>query len=404
MKLFSQHGFNDGLKTRRGVELGIVQGVIYSPKDISLERLNASLADLAGNFQSAERLFDPQFYATIVANDPNARCGLLLRDYNAYFSPRRRGQLEIDSKVREDSESVIGFQQTLNVTSVISPNILIPRSLNSIEAAISKSFIRNAKPAALAKNETRPVLATLAIGCEALRRHEELIEFLTDLTLMEEVPDGFYLLIGTTSGDSRYDVCHPETLAGWMFLNHVLSINGFRVVNGYSDIASPFLAICGASAGATGWWSNLRYFNLTRFGPESGGGRLPVPRYLSCALFNRITFFELETLRYQLPGILNGLPTDALYNVQGSASEPERNTEVLQSWDAINALNHAPFIGGDIRDNILAAFTALAEAETAYDFVEANILALDAKSDRSHLALIREALVLFAELAEVDLV
>lgn len=403
MKLFSQHGFNDGQKTFRGIELGVIQGVIYSPKDISLERLNEQLQNLSINFSQAERLFDPQYYATLVANDPNARCGLLLRDYAAYFSARRRSQLEVDQKVLEDSKSVIEFQGHLNVTSVIAPNILIPRSFNSIEAAISKSFIRNAKIAAITVGEEKPIMATLAIGCEALRKHDELIEFLTDLTLNEQNPDGFYLLVGTSTGDTRYDICHPETLAGWMFLNHVLTLNGFRVINGYSDLATPLLGICGASAGATGWWSNLRFFNLSRFSPESGGGRLPVPRYLSCALLNRITFFELETLRNQIPTILNGLPTDQLYNAPGSASEPERNVEVLQSWDAINSLNESALGNPDIRENILQALTAIDAAESTYDDVEANILALDPKSDRSHLRLIRESLELFAELAEIDL-
>ena len=36
-----------------------------------------------------------------------------------------------------------------------------------------------------------------------------------------------------------------------MFLNDVLSVNGFLVINGFSDLLTPFLGAAGAEAGAT---------------------------------------------------------------------------------------------------------------------------------------------------------
>lgn len=401
MKLFGQHGFGDGQKIRQGLQAGLIEGVIYSPKDISREKLKSSLDELAEQEPTAERLFDPQFYATLVADSPNSRCGSLMIDYADFFSARRRGQLESEARVQDELRRTLRFTRGLNVSSVIAPGILVPRSLNSIEAVIAKSFIRNAAAAAKAVDEDRPLLATLAIGCEPLRRHQELVEFLGDLTLVDDPPQGFYVLVGTSTSDGRAEIFDEDTIAGWLFLNHALALNGFRVVNGYSDITTPFLGACGASAGATGWWSNLRYFGLSRFAPDVSGGRLPIPRYLSCALINRITFDELERLRGSIPEILNGLSTDELYP-ETNGSEPERNQEVLQAWDAISALNRKLVAAGGIDEGLARCREHIESAAALYLEVQAAAFApLDPKSDDSHLTPLRDGLRKFAELAEL---
>ncbi|MCW5547376.1 MAG: hypothetical protein KIT44_00260 [Opitutaceae bacterium] len=402
MKLFVQHGYGEGQKVQAGIDAGYIDGVIYSPKDIGLGRLQGSLDDLAKRKPAAERLFDPQYYATLVANAPNSRCGLLMSEYAEYFSARRRGQLEQEGRVRDDLRDTLRFTKKLNLSSVITPGIFVPRSLNSIEAVIAKNFIRFSKTTAKEVGESRPVLATLAISCEALRRHQELIEFLTDLTLLENPPDGFYLLVGTSGTDGRQEIYHADTIAGWLFLTHTLALNGLRAVNGYSDRLTPFLGACGAAAGASGWWSNLRNFGLGRFAPEASGGRLPTPRYLSCALLNRITFDELERLRGVVPDVLNGLPTDKLYPVE-DGSEPERNQEVLQSWDAIRELNRRLVAEGDTEASLANCRKGIADAAGLYLEVQGALFSpLDSKSDDSHLAPLSDGLELFAELAELD--
>jgi len=401
MKLFGQHGYGDGQKLRQGLDLGYIDGAIFSPKDIGRERLRGILDELAQSAPNAERLFDPQYYATLVAAATNSRCGSLITDYAAYFGIRRRAQLESETRVRDDLRDTMRFTRELNLTSVITPSVVIPRSLNSIEAVVAKNFIRHAKDIGREVGDTRPLLATLAIGVEALRRHEELIEFLSDITVMDDRPDGFYLLAATPSADGRIDIFNSDTIAGWLFLNHALSLNGFRVVNGYSDILTPFLGAAGASAGATGWWSNLRSFSLNRFAPESTGGRLPVPRYLSCSLLNRITFDELERLRDAVPEVLNGLDTDELYPVE-RGSEPERSQEVLQSWDAIRELNRRMVVESDVTESLAQCTTRVDEAAALYNEVQAALFAtLDPRSDSGHLEPLRDGLAKFAELAEL---
>jgi hypothetical protein len=60
---------------------------------------------------------------------------------------------------------------------------------------------------------------------------------------------------------------------------------------------------------------------------------------LSCALLNRVTYYELNILRRRVRSVLNRLSTDDLYASDGS--QPPRNKEILQTWDAIKALNQA---------------------------------------------------------------
>ncbi len=152
-------------------------------------------------------------------------------------------------------------------------------------------------------------------------------------------------------------------------------------------------------AGATGWWSNLRCFSLDRFLP-AGGGRLPVQRYLSTTLLNRITFQELDQLKQIYPKIINGLPTDQLYP-DDIGSEPQRPEEVLQSWDAIKTLC-SKLCCDDVNEARQRCRDAISEANAAYDRIESNNIRLDPKSNREHLAAISEGLKTFTKLAEIS--
>jgi hypothetical protein len=182
--------------------------------------------------------------------------------------------------------------------------------------------------------------------------------------------------------------------------DYTLGMNGYTVINGYSDLLTPFLGIARGSAGATGWWSNLRSFSLDRFAPPIGGGRLPVERYLSCSLLNRITFYELAALREIAPEVLNGLPTDELYPEAGG-SQPQRNQEVLQSWDAIKDLNNR-LVTQIPTEGLNRCRNAVRLAEEMYAEIGARIpFPLDPKSDDTYLPALGAALDQFERLAEL---
>jgi hypothetical protein len=400
MKLFAQHGAQAGEKIEEGFTRGLLDGVIYSPRDVSLETLRSKLAFLAEEYPSSERLVDPQYYAIFLNGTEEARLGFLLEDYGVYFQARRRGQLEREKQIQQDLAAALKFQASLKITGIIAPNILIPNSLNSIEAVIAKNFIRLAAEQHRKLKDKRPVYATLAISRNALGDKQELVAFLNEITLLDDPPQGFYILISARNTEARSDIYNTDVIAAWMFINHTLTVNGFQVLNGYSDILTPFLGAAGAKAGALGWWSNLRSFSLDRFAPSVGGGRLPIQRYLSLALLNRIAFFEFDQLRKLLPAVANKLPTDSLYD-QTVGSEPQRNREVLQSWEAVKTLNDS-LVADEQSKSLKNCSAAVAKAMTAYEAVQAASIRLDGKSNPEHLQPLAEGLQLFRKLAELE--
>ena len=402
MKLFAQHGAQAGEKVTEGLAQGLLDGIVFSPRDIGIDALRSRLVEIGESWPSVERLFDPQYYAVFLADNQEARLGNLADDYSAYLQQRRRGQLEREANVRKDVRATLEFQQPLGVTAFIAPGILIPRSLNSVETVIAKNFIRVAAEEHAELNDPRKVFATLAVSREALVDKQELIEFVNEITALETPPHGFYLLVAARNTDARSDIYHADVIAGWMFLNHVLKLNGFEVINGYSDILTPFLGAAGGAAGSLGWWSNLRAFSMARFSPSEGGARLPIQRYLSVGLLNRITYFELDALRDLVPGVLNGLQLDRLYPVTESGeprgSEPKRAEEVLQSWEAVRELNRQ-LVHSNSNESLRRCAKAVTKAGQIYDTIP---LPLDGKSNREHLEPLREGLQLFARLAEIN--
>jgi len=403
MKLLAQHGAANGEKARHGLQSGYIDGIIFSPRDITAGKLRDQLATMTEIDSAADLLFDPQYYAGHNVVSPEPRLGRLdtCEEYGKYFRQRPRRELEGGTTViSRDITDCLGFQKELDLTGLIGPNILISRSFDSIEAVIAKNFIRLTGQVARKLKPGRPVYATLAISREALMDRKELMDFLTDVTLLgDDPPDGFYVLVASRNEDARSDIFNADVIAGWMMVNYTLSLNGYAVINGYSDILTPLLGVAGAMAGATGWWSNLRTFSLGRFLP-AGGGRLPIQRYLSRLLLNRITFFELDQLRGVYPEILNGLDTDDRYPAD-QGSEPERADEVLQSWETTKSLSD-DLVHKDVKKSLRLCRKAIQRADAAYDSVEAYNLRLDPKSNRDHLLAMLEGLRNFAQLAELE--
>jgi len=228
----------------------------------------------------------------------------------------------------------------------------------------------------------------------------ELMDFLTDITVLDHPPTGFYVLVEAGNSDARSEIYHADVIAGWMMLNYSLNLNGFEVINGYSDILSPFLGAVGGVAGSTGWWSNLRTFSMNRFEPSEGGGRRPRARYLSKRLLNRILYYELDQLREDFPAILNDLSSDAYYDAD-EGSLPQNNGEILQSWDAIRSLME-DLAGSNVEVSLSGCLGAVRQAEVLYDQIQTAIR-LDLKSNADHLDPIREGIRSFADRAELQL-
>jgi hypothetical protein len=330
MKLYAQIGYGIGDKVSNGIREGLIDGAIFSPKDLQRSTLMARIEEFHSSFPESDLMIDPQYYASLCISHPSSNIGGLA-EWN-YFKSHRLGSLERIKTIHSVLEECYSEVCAAPVTHVIAPTIMISESLDSREAVVAKNFLRESREVYARRQDDRPLYASLVIHREALQDQREFEYFVNDITMLDEPPDGVYLVIVGRSPEVKSEIYDADVIANWMFLNYSLSLNGIKVINGYSDLLTPFLGAVGGIAGATGWWSNLRILSMERFCPTRNGGRQPVVRYLSKALNNRITWDEKEAISRFNASVINGLPHDADYN-----PEAERSQEILQSWEAIRS-------------------------------------------------------------------
>jgi hypothetical protein len=401
MQILAQHGAKCGDRISRGLDSGLIDGVIYGAKDISPSRLLERCRDQAEIHPASVRLFDPQYYACVLASEPGVRLGCLDgEDAYPYFVPRRRRDLEQERVVLDDLETCLSYQKPLSISAFVSPNIVIRRSLDSVEATIAKDFLRNAARAHAELDDPRPLFATLAVATDALRDRTELQNFLQEITELENPPTGFYLLIEHPDHDIPPALEESDILSRWMLINRVLSLNGYQVINGYADVITPYLGLAGAQATASGWFNTLKVFSLRRFTPSNGIARQPVPRYASARLLKSIRYTELELLRAQFPEVLNGDTMDDDYDLE-EGSRPTSSGEALQNWECLRRLSRL-VTNGDIEASLAGIQMALEAAQDTYAQIGASGLTLRERSNNQHIQYLLDELEEFRELAEIQ--
>lgn len=397
MKLYAQHGYGCGNKINRGFVDRSIKGVILSPRDKSPDRMSSLIAAMKKEFGAVDVFIDPQLYTTVFAETPTAKLGNLL-DYPYFPGKRERTDYENTRNIDNDIEVCLKYQSDLPLTGWISPNIVVPENLDSIWGGIAKNFVRETVRVCNRLGEHPPVYSTFALSVQALSQKDEIDIFLDEVTLWEERPAGFYLLVAFRTSESRPEELTQGVIANLLYLIYVLSRNGYEVVVGYSDYLSPFLWISGASAGATGWFDNLRRFSLQRFNPTAEGGRQPEPRYSSAPLLNRIRIQEFTAAqKLGVTQIRSGTKYD---NSLLAGGVPSREDEILQHWAAITSLTSIV----DSANMSLSLDRAINHVETAqsiYTDMSAVGIDLHPKSDDSHLSPLKQGLKHFRALCGV---
>ncbi|MGV3661208.1 MAG: hypothetical protein ACO1TE_13560 [Prosthecobacter sp.] len=409
MKLYAQYGSGPGTKITEALQRGLIEGVIMGAKDESASFQREFMKKLLQAHSSARVLFDPQFYACFIATKDRARLGGLWGEDShgygeggGYFRPLRRRDLEKESDAVREIERCLSYQSQLPVDALISPNIVIRRSLDSMEAAIAKTFIRLSAERRDVVAPGKPVLATLAVSSQALADRSELLAFLDDITLLDNPPDGFYLLLESQESTVPNTLAEPDMLARWMLLNRAFKVNGFEVVNGYSDLLSPYLGAAGGDAGAAGWHGTLKSFSLDRFEPLDGRKGRASARYTSTKLLKSIKWSELESVGGVFPEVWNNLPCDAFFRDLDEDSEPSLSHQALQNWESLQAMNRLLAVPGDPTAAIQACHAALNEAQATYAAINERGLTLRDKSNSQHLPAIKEEINSFVRLAELS--
>ena len=395
MKSLAQQGFRPKDKLTRGLDSGVISGAILSPRYFKRDIMEERIAELVPH--GGQILMDPELYAARYLSSPAANLGHL-ETWDYFRLPRRSALISgaaISNMIRESLET----QSSLGLTEWIAPNVYIDAA-DSIETAISLNIISQAKVVASDCGD-RPVFATLAMSREAILNRNGFQDIFDALTAMDKPPDGFYILLGSENGrDSgdmmRSDICHPQVIAGWMYMNYVLSINGARVINGYCHLLSPLLGICGAEAVASGWHSGLRQFSMNRYVREVSGGRYPTVRYVSVPLMARIRQTNYLDFKAVIPGVANGLALDSEFTDE----EPSRTVEALQSWEAISALC-SKFNTGDINSDLNAISSHIERAIQLWTRLQAAGFSQEVEANLEWLSAAQEGIQVFREWAEI---
>ncbi len=391
MNILAQQGYGPKDKLTSGLEGEFITGAILSPRYLKRDKMEERIQEVVSH--GGQVLMDPELYAARYVSHSASNLGNL-ESWDFFQMPRRPALISgtaIDGVI----SSCLEAQNSLGLQEWIAPNVYIEKA-DSIETAISLNFINRTKEVAESCGD-KPVFATLALSRDAVMDRSGFQDIFDALTAVDHSPDGYYLLMGGSSGSQiRSDIYDPQVIAGWMYINYVLSINGARVINGYCHLLSPLLGICGAEATASGWFSGLRQFSMNRYVKEGGGGRAPIIRYVSNPLLARVKQPDFIAFQAELPEIFNGLVHDSVYE----EGEPSRTQEALQSWSALSALcNDYP--SGDIIGDLnrfdehihraLLLWTRLQEVGFSQE-IEPNI---------ERLGVMRSAIGIFREWAEL---
>lgn len=292
-------------------------------------------------------------------------------------------------------------QPQLPLTGLIAPNIVIRRSFDSVEASIAKEFIRNTAVVARRVAPKKAVYATLAVSTAALGDRIELQNFLQEITEMDAPPTGFYLLLERPDQAIPPSLTEQDVLSRWMLINHTLKVNGFKLINGYTDGIAPYIGAAGGDAVASGWFNTLKSFSLKKFEPALDQfARRAVARYMSKALLKSIRYTELHDLRGSFPEVMNGLSTDTYYDKDEGSEPAESVHEALQNWEAIRAMINRCSVG-NVAKSLVACHQALDDAEDLYARIADRGYTLRDRSSNAHIDPIRYELNAFSELAEI---
>lgn len=273
MGLYIQHGYGKSDKVETAISEGIVQGIILSPRDEKIEKMEEFIKELLNGYENLDILFDPQFYATTIIPLNAER----LIEYPYFYSNLTRKEFSTPSLMKSYVVNTLEYQKKLGLNNIVSPTILVD-DFNGPWSQIALGMAFESADNVDDEN----LYVSLCIDQNALRNEEALEEYLDMLSTLEV--HGFYLTIQNEEGKD----IDEENLVRILYLCYVLSnLNQYDVIMGYSDILGVPLSVTSLKGIGSGWFNGLNTFTLSRFMPSSGGRR-PNPRYMTSKLMNKI--------------------------------------------------------------------------------------------------------------------
>ena len=376
MTIFAQHGWGKSGKIERGMTDGSIQGVIMSPRDELRDNLAAFLSTIQASYPNAERLVDPQLYAGTIWPVRDGRLPNYSR-YKQHLTPGSFSPAEIRNFVR----TALEWQDQLAVSTVVSPTVMVD-DLGSQWAQIAMML---AQETVDQHDGSKPLLISLVVTEEVLRQRTPVDYWLNGLTELDV--DGFYLVVRRMAATYRQHYDSAEVLTSLLRICYSLAeLNRYRVLVGYTDMATLLLHAVGVTGTGAGWSTGLRQFSLRRFQPVSGG-RQPRIRYSSLPLLNSIYVTDLDGIYNagRVTDVLSGTPFDARFN---GPTNPENvpwppDEAALHHWRVLADISRLP-VGTRIGDRLDRAHDLIAQALALYAQI-GNLVPLTTETGPTHL-------------------
>ena len=402
MSILAQCGYGRANKIDQGLDDGVIQGVIMSPRDEGKDRLETTIRQWGNNYPDAFVLFDPQFYATTL----NAPRDGHLSEYDYYGNNNGLGRTHFSgSLIRGYVKECLDYQSETfgnDVAYIVSPSILFDDFRDNWSQVALNMAVESVDYHANLE-DPKPLLVSIVVSETAFRSLDAVEEFLDTLTEMEV--DGFYVII-RCNATSLQNAIEAASFSKLMYFLYVLAdVNEYTVIVGYSNWYSFLLESVGVDYTACGWYQNLRQFSLARFLPSTGGSR-PRKRYSSSPLFSSLLITpELQDayLANLLSDVLSGVQYDHVLTSNPTAGEPSWSDEIscLAHWASLHSLSNQIALQASTHDRVQEALQLINMARTLYSRLESNGISYNLLTGHNHLNEWRDSIQEFKSIAGI---
>jgi hypothetical protein len=400
MKLFAQQGYGKGDKIHTSLNSSNLDGIVLSPRDEKIEKLKDLVNEINTGY-GCDLYFDPQFYYALYIDATSKN----LDDYPYYPGHIKLSSLRSFKKINSFSKQCIDFQLDLGLTSIVSPNILIP-NFSDRNAQIALNF---AEESIELIPDGVDHYVSLIFSESALNEYRNVNDFLNELSTLDVT--GFYITVDRKGSQYSQDFESHSTLVNLLTLIYSLSeINEFKVIMSYSDIIGLLYFTVGAHGVANGWFNSSRRFTVGQRVLPSKGGRLPRERYTSIPLLNSILISELDSIYSRTKSTTTNfkdfLSNSTYEHLITSGPTPSdawsRGISHLQHWSAIkNATTKIFTDPSDISQRLDDMEKHIKLALMNYETLEKLSVQLEKPSKGQHLVTWKEAIKEFREIHHV---
>jgi len=393
MAVLAQNGYGRSDKIEQGFNNNLIEGVILSPRDERRARLEEGIQQWRQQYGDKTILFDPQFYAATLRTPKDG----YLNEYEYYgdnngLSRTRFSQTKINCYVSQ----CLDYQKSIqrNLSYITAPNILFDSFSDSWSQIAINMMIESSEYHEKMSTDV-PLLISVVFSETSLRDRVAMEEYLDALTELEVA--GFYLIVNRTAKFLQ-PAMDTSAFANFLYFCHVLSLNDYKVIVGYSDWSGFMLEAVGVDFTACGWYQNLRQFSMDRFQPRDGSRR-PRKRYSSYKLlYCPLLSPELQDMHEV--GILNQVLSGSEYDgiiVNGPASGGRQWTNPVSCfahWFSLAKLSEIVSLHQQSQDKLREAISIINNAISLYRQLELKGIV----TDSSHIDDWKESINEFARI------